>query len=632
MTANAALAEARPAAWRRQRQADAGPAPSRLPVSVVALCAATGLLVVAAADTAGRLGYASSHWPDQMYWLGQALIVVPIAIRLLGRRVLAEAGTITLVVVLTLAEYLAKVCYSPVAFTNADELQHWRSAVNLLRTGGLFTPNHLLPISPHYPGVEEITSAVASVTGLPLFASGLIVAGTADLLFVCLLYLVFRQLAGLLNRSAIAAHRVAGIAVLCYCANPDFPYFDSMFAYQTVAIAFAGLAVLAAWRLTQPGMTGGRAGWFTIAATVIVATVITHHVTSYVLVATLVLVSVASLVTGQRRAATWPAALALTAVAAIACWVAFAASDTIGYLAPVATYLADGWQAVLGGHHSAAPSLTAAPLGDRALAAGAVLTMSALVLAGVWQVWRHYRRQAWIAAMAIGALSWFAIVVVRLAVPDGSELAGRASTFVFVPAAFIAGLATARLAATGRRWKPSVVAAGVIAAGLVLLSDGLANSWPPYWERLPGTYQVAGAERSVTPAEIAAARWALATLGPGNRFATDYGSYPVLGSYGDQNPIRNDAGLYTAASFSRADSVLVKAQAIGYILVDLRLSQSLPASGQYFPGADPGAGRYTRPLPMAGLTKFSTIPGVNRLYDAGDIVIYDLRGSSYYAP
>ncbi len=55
----------------------------------------------------------------------------------------------------------------------------------------------------------------------------------------------------------------------------------------------------------------------------------------------------------------------------------------------------------------------------------------------------------------------------------------------------------------------------------------------------------------------------------------------------------------------------------------------LPASGQYFP-VDPNVGKYTRPLPLAGLTKFNQVPGVARIYDSGNIVIYDLKSSAYY--
>jgi hypothetical protein len=175
------------------------------------------------------------------------------------------------------------------------------------------------------------------------------------------------------------------------------------------------------------------------------------------------------------------------------------------------------------------------------------------------------------------------------------------------------------------------VIAAVVVTTLVLVLNGLVNGWPPYWERLPGSYQVAGAERSVGPEQVASAEWALGVLGPGNRFATDEGDLPVLGSYGDQDTVGDDGYLYTSQRFSPADARQVQAQSIGYLLVDRRLSEMLPASGQYFP-IDQNAGRYTSPLPLTGLIKFDHVPGVARVYDSGDIVIYDLEGSAYYGP
>ncbi len=95
------------------------------------------------------------------------------------------------------------------------------------------------------------------------------------------------------------------------------------------------------------------------------------------------------------------------------------------------------------------------------------------------------------------------------------------------------------------RWRARIVSAAVLVVVLFIF-DGLVNGWPPYWERLPGPYQVAGYERSVGPEEIARAQWTLAVLGPGNRFAIDFGSSPVLGSYGYQSPVHNVAYLYTS--------------------------------------------------------------------------------------
>ena len=165
-------------------------------MSVVALAAALGVLAAAAAYTAGRLGYAATSWADHLYWFGQLLILAPVAARLLSRRTVTAGDTLTLIVILTVAEYLVKVCYSPAAFTYVDELMHWRSTTDIMQTGKLFTVNNLLPISPYYPGLEEVTSALASITGLSIFTCGLIVAGTAHLLFVTVLFVLFRHVSG----------------------------------------------------------------------------------------------------------------------------------------------------------------------------------------------------------------------------------------------------------------------------------------------------------------------------------------------------------------------------------------------------------------------------------------------------
>ena len=591
-----------------------------LPVSAGVIISAAGVLLAADAYTAGRFGYANSAWADRAYWLGQAFIVLPAAALLLSQRLIRESEAVTLVVVLTVAEYVLKICYSPTAFTFADELEHWRSTVNVLHSGNLSTVNYLLPISPHYPGLEEVTAALASVSGFSVYISGLIIAGTAHLLFVCTLYLLFRNI----SRS----YRIAGVAVLLYSSNPDLASFDSMFLYQTLALAFLGLAMLAAWHvgLRQKGMR--RASWLTIATVAILATVVTHHVTSVVLAAVLVLVTMTSLVTGYRRSAACLAALTLLCGGGVACWVAFAAPGTVGYLRPFAAGVLHSFQGLLSGGHIHGPSTAAAPFSNRVLGAAAVLLISVLVPIGWHRVWRRYRRQTWIVSMAVGAVTWYAIVAVRFMAADGSELAGRAATFVFIPVSLIAALGLTQLVGVGLKHRRRFAAAGAVILVLALIFNGMANGWPPYWERLPGAHQVAGFERSVGPEEIAGAKWALATLGPGNRFAADFGNFPVLGTYGDQDPVRDDSYLYLSSNLTLADVVKTMNQAIRYVLVDRRLSQFLPASGQYFPD-DPNAGKYKRPLPADGLAKWNHVAHVSRIYDSGNIVIYDIRGMQY---
>ena len=71
---------------------------------------------------------------------------------------------------------------------------------------------------------------------------------------------------------------------------------------------------------------------------------------------------------------------------------------------------------------------------------------------------------------------------------------------------------------------------------------------------------------------------------------------------------------------------LLRRAEIRYVVVDFRLARDPPIYSYYFESAEPDAGNHTTPMPLASLQKFDTLPGVARIYDSGDIVIYDIRG------
>jgi hypothetical protein len=172
----------------------------------------------------------------------------------------------------------------------------------------------------------------------------------------------------------------------------------------------------------------------------------------------------------------------------------------------------------------------------------------------------------------------------------------------------------------------SAVTAVVVAAISALLIDGLANGWPPYWERLPGPHQVAAFESSVDPEEVAISNWSLAQLGPGWRIASDQGIYPVLIGYGGQNPLQQISWLYAVPTWSLALAQHASAQNVQYVETDTRLTKSLSPNGPYFPGDHLAP---TKTIPLANLTKFNNIGSVARVYDDGTITIYDLVSLGY---
>ncbi len=590
----------------------------RLRLAEVALLAALGVLVVAGAFTVGRLASADVRVGAAAYWVGQLLVVVPAAARLLSRRERSAAETAGLVVVLVVAEYLVNVCYSPTSFTFPDELQHWRTASDILATGHLFTVNHALPVSPEYPGLENVTTALVSLTGLPLFVAGLVVVGVAHLAFVGLVYLIFTRIGG--------SSRLAGAAVLVYAANPHFASFDSMFVYGAIALLVLALALLAARRLADGGARGSRAGWAVAGLLAITATVVSHHVTAFALVLLLLIVAVVTAARQGARAAAWPAAFTAVAAGLTTGWLLLVAPETAHYLGPSVSDLVLGVHDAIVGGTASGPPATSGPLGDRALAALAALATAVLLPLGWRRIWRTQRRDAWAVALAGASATWFVLVAMRLVTSDGAELAGRASTFVYLPVGYVVGVALVHVTGAAMRRRTTEIAA--VAIVLVLVCNGLANGWPPYWERLPGSYQAGGFERSVSPQGVQAARWAYDALGPGNRFAADLGNYTLLGTYGDQAPVRDVAPLFSSAGLSAADITLIRRASLRYVMTDNRLTRMLPVSGRYFP-VDAREGRYGSPLSTAALDKYDHIPGVSRVYDAGDITVYDLRGARY---
>src|SRR6202043_1947605 len=74
-----------------------------------------------------------------------------------------------LLILASLGLYSLKLLGSPLGFSAFDEFLHWRTAEDIMSYGRLFTSNELLPVSPLYPGLEIVTTAIANMTGLSIF-------------------------------------------------------------------------------------------------------------------------------------------------------------------------------------------------------------------------------------------------------------------------------------------------------------------------------------------------------------------------------------------------------------------------------------------------------------------------------
>jgi hypothetical protein len=596
--------------WRRvSRLVDLGHAPAVLALS------SFGVLLVALAYAGGRDGSAGSM---AVYWIGQVVVFSPVVARLLARRLTGMTESFVLVMGLAINQYVMKWAYSPDQFRFPDELQHWLATTLIMESGELFRNNLALPPAVHFPGLAEMGAAVAAMTGLSITVAGLLVAGVAHLVFVAALFVTVQRAGG--------SPAVAGLTCVTYATALHYLFFNSMYLYQTAALPFLMLTVWA-YRRWRAG-DGWR--WAALGLVATLVTTVSHHVTAFMLIATLGLLAAVEIAVGRPRrwsALAGPAA----ALAVVALWIGTVAQDVILYLSAPLDRIVETVSNLIADKDTGAAPVASVALWQLGVQALGLFALGLLFLMVAWPALRRRRdsgRDVWLWAALIGSVAFFLGNGVRFLGASGPEIAGRLSTFTYVPISIVAALALVKLNTLRLTRRPAnpdarsswamkiVVGTGV---ATVLLVGARAGGWPPVYGILPGPYLAAGFERSIDPAGIAAARWL--AQDPGHRVAGDITGNSLLSTYGRQDPVREGYPLFAGTQWSLDDDDLVTANYIEMLWVDRRLSTLLPASLAYFEH-DPNAGRYTKPLDPAALAKFDNLPTVDRVYDNGDIRLY----------
>lgn len=598
------------------------------------LVMAAGMFVMAVAANLGRLG--ETGVGAQLVWYaGLVLVFLPAALRIVAGST-PHRERIVAVVALAMVLQLSRLVLNPTMFVFHDEFIHADTLRQIESTGHLFTFNPLLPVSAYYPGLEIVTDAVRSTTGLPGYAAAVLTLLVARLVIVL-------AIIGLIG--AIGGSRRAGaVGALVYLANPQLLFFNSQYSYQTLALPLAVFCIY----LVATRRRGGR--WSLLLPLAgVAAVVVTHHLTAVLLIAALALWFACTLVSagGRRGAASvrGPGALRdgtsardRTALAVLTVWgVVVLGASVLNPGNPLAPYLSaifgSSSAQLLGLSEGEQPkalfadSAGTGPLPvEQALLIASVLltTASLLVLLG-------FIRTGWRAARPL-ALALGVVGLLYPVVPGGhltsatAEVGDRASGFVFIGLA--AALGTWWWAR--RRRRSTAVAFGlattVVFLGSVVLGSGPASG------QLPGPYQVSADARSVDADNVAAAQWQATGLPADSVVYGDRVSGLLAAAEGGQRTVLHvstnlDISRLLLAPTVTADDVdLIRSAGLDYLIVDERQSTGLPHQQFYIESGEYGGQDRTEPVSAAALAKFQAVPGVTRVYDNGSIVIYDVRG------
>ena len=586
----------------------------------LALQTAGAFFLVSLANMGAR---AEAPWAEGLFWLGLGLLYVPVGLALLAGR-MTRSEIIGAIVILGVGMFLCEAVTYPLGPASFDELLHTRTAQDVIESGRLFGSNPLLPVSPYYPGLENVTTALRSLSQLDLWPSSIVVLGIGRVLFMLSIFLFVEAFA--------TSSRLAGLAALVYAANPRFLYFDSQFAYESLGLPLAAFVLATVAMRSRQGSSRLELPAIVLAT---LACVVTHPVTSAMLGAFLVLWTVARLILGiarrRHRPSPSPVLVALFAVGAAAAWAFLVAPPVLDYIGPPVTRATTEIIELVSGEADTrtifqSASGEVAPVWERVVGLGSVAVLTALLPFGLLEAWRRYRHSPVAWALAIVALGYPLALAGRLS-PLGAEIAARTPEFLFLGVGFcIAAFLTRRRSPEWRSWRWSLLVAG--AATVVLIGGVIVGV--PRWARLPGRYLVSADARSLEPNGIAAARWARAELGPDHRMVGDRTNRVLMGVYGHQevllanNSRVNLSAFYRSFAFGAPQRRLVAEQRVQFAVVDLRLTMLLPTVGFYFQKQELDAGSPITPLRAAGLGKFDTEPGLDRVFDNGEIRIYDV--------
>jgi hypothetical protein len=589
-----------------------------------ALVVAAGVLLVALAYARSRT---NSSYAMPLFWIGQILTFSFVAVRVLNPSTLSREREF-LVVLYAASQSVIRWAYSPDMFTWYDEIQHLGSLHNVLTTHHLFHPNLGLPISPRYPGLENVTAELAQVSSASPFVAGVLIAGLAHLLLAVSILLLFREVT--------QSSRVACIGVLVYLLSPQIHYFDTSWVYETVALPFLVLAIYFSLRFATREH-GRRSSFVGVLASVLVV-VITHHLTALAALAILGTIACAAWVLPRSRKFAGPLAKCTASSALIvAVWMFFVAPGTYIYLHEATTSVVNG-VARLGRVEgkAALPTDATVPFLDRLCNPGGVALILLLLAVGVRLA--RLRPPLERLFLLLAPVAYVAMISIRLGVgsasdggkPDGAELAVRSLTYASLFTAVAVAIVLDRLVAIAAvRYRGLILTpSGLITAtaiAIALLLHSTTTGLPQWWQRLPGVFRIDGRSSGIDAVVVSRAEWAAANLPSGSRYFGDITSIYVLGPLAQLDPINGPGSVYDTDRLIPEDSALIDGQQAIYLDVDMRMAQQASIVRNYFT-SDILSGRRETPIYAADLAKFDSVPGISRIYDSGFDHFYDLRG------
>jgi len=600
------------------------------------------LLIAAAAAGTIVVGFsyrlsAEAQAPDLYYvvfWVGMLVAILPVTARVVASDT-APADRLWAILLFAFVTAVPKGLRNFADPRYHDEYAHWREAVDVALSGRLFQPNTTIPIVASYPGTSALTVAAHWFSGLSLWSAGTVLVFAVHVLGLYAVYL--------LGDALLSSSRAGGIAAVVYGINPSAIYFDTQYAYESLAVNFflctlaltalAGQTVSARYRRAFLGAAVASAG----------GCVVTHHISTMFLIIALTTAAVAATIAelvDRRRASprletkssalrVWWIALGCTVCLAVA-WVTVFARPTLDYLSP---YFGDSVHQLEsmthknggGSRHLLAANVE--PRWEQLLSAAAPAVIMAAAVAALIIVRRQRVRldpPLW--GLMVFGLGYFLSIPFILA-PSGAEGARRSWGFTYAGVALIVTLVAMHWPSNRPRWlgRNSRLPLLLTLFVTVLIGNVGAGLNDPY--RFPGRFHWGTDTNSASDEARTVARELEAKAGR-VRVVSDTYTALQLAAYGGLDVAAPSTGFpawnltQTAADPSPELAGMLVWSSYDYLVVDIRMGQQAPFNGDNFGRDDPLLGQAT---PMSYLTRLDSVPWASRVISTEHLRVYRLN-------
>lgn len=581
-----------------------------------------------------------------LFWAGVLVILLPVTRHLL-RAATSRAERYALLVYVSLALGIPKLLRNPSGPLFFDELAHWRQSEVLTDTGQIFTLNQAIRLLHAFPGLHTLTASLRQLTGLGTWR--------VAVLLVTLTHAVAVLGVFALARRATRSDRTASVAALVYLLNPAYMFFNSQYAYQTLGIVLTIWAMVAALEAVavSPVNARRRWGWAAVAVVLVVAAVVTHHISGLVSAGFLLVVAVAQQVRAVRNPLERPGALTawllagLVGVSVTAWMLTMTGWEQIwNYLSP---YPREGFRQIFDvfrpDERRALFVRSGLPAWERLLAYAAPVVAVGAAAFGWWARSRLVDDRASPVLVLAGTLSALYVVALPFVLTQsGSEGAHRFFPFGYIGLAILValgieaalrGLDRERSGATSRRARPTAARGIPVAAGaavVVLVIGNLASNANVFY-RFPGPWVSGSDTRNVTDELRDATAW-FRRLDATERIIADNFNGTTFAAFASSR-----IGCTIAAACSRGlplwdfyfeEGIPVhlirrlRSEDYGYLIVDHRMARSVSRVGWYFNRFEPEAFTRTDPVPEAALAKYDRVPWATKVYSSPNYEIYRL--------